>query len=142
MASAVLFYPFVEALAEERHNLASDVIKCALTNTAPDRTWATYSQILGEVANGNGYTTGGNTCTNVSSSQTGGVYTCVVADPATWTGSGAGFGPFRYLIWYNDSAPSKELICYADHGSAVTRLSGQTYTADIVSELVKIQVSA
>ena len=37
MASFVKFYSFVEAFAEKAHNLGSDTIKVALTNSAPSQ---------------------------------------------------------------------------------------------------------
>jgi len=73
-----------------------------LSNTAP--TPATDDQLadITQIANGNGYTTGGATVTTSSSAQTSGVYKLVLAD-VVFTASGA-MGPFRYAILYNDTA--------------------------------------
>ena len=77
-AAFVKFYSFTEAVAEKVHNLGSDALKVMLTNTLPAATTATkYSDISGtELANGNGYTTGGATVgAATSSAQTLGMRT-------------------------------------------------------------------
>lgn len=128
MASFVKFNTFVEALAEKTHNLGSDTLKVVLTNTGP--TAATDDQLadITQVANGNGYTTGGTTATTSSSAQTSGTYKLVLAD-VLFTASG-GLGPFRYAVLYNDTATGDELIGYWDYGSSVTLASGDTFTVD------------
>lgn len=127
MASYVKFQPFVEALAEKVHNLGADTLKVALTNTAPNASDATLSQIT-QIANGNGYTTGGTQATISSSAQTSGTYKLVLND-VVFTASGS-LGPFRYAVLYNDTASNDELIGYWDYGSSVTLASGDTFTVD------------
>ena len=124
MASYTKFQPFVEALAEKVHNLGSDTLTVALTNTAPNATDATLSQIS-EIS----YTNcSARTITITSSVQTSGTYKLVLTD-LVLTASGT-VGPFRYVVIYNDTATNNELIAYFDHGSAVTLSSGDTYTLD------------
>ena len=124
MASYTKFQPFVEALAEKVHNLGSDTLTVALTNTAPNATDATLSQIS-EIS----YTNcSARTITITSSVQTSGTYKLVLTD-LVLTASGT-VGPFRYVVIYNDTATNNELIAYFDHGSAVTVSSGDTYTLD------------
>ena len=91
MASYNKFTPAIENLFENI-NAGSDawVIKLA---TAVDQTAGTIT----EVANGNGYTTGGNSAATVSSTQTGGTFKLVLSSPTAWTASGAGFS-FRYAV--------------------------------------------
>lgn len=127
MATYVKFNSFVEALAEKVHNLGSDTLKVALTNTAPNATDTQLSQIT-QIANGNGYTTGGTATTISSSSQTSGTYKLVITD-VVFTASGS-MGPFRYAVLYNDTATNDELIAYWDYGSSVTLASGETFTVD------------
>ncbi len=129
MASFVKFNTFVEALAEGAHDLGSDTLKVALTNTAP--TAATDDQLadITQVSNGNGYTTGGTAATTSSSSQTSGTYKLVLAD-VTFTASGGSVGPFRYVVLYNDTAAGDELIGYWDYGASVTLADTETFTAD------------
>lgn len=127
MAAYNKFNSFVEALAEKKHNLGSDVLKVVLTNSAPAAANTQLSDIT-QIANGNGYTTGGATVTVSASSQTSGTYKLVgsLASP-TWTASGS-MGPFRYAVLYNDTATNDELIGYWDYGSAITLASGDTFT--------------
>lgn len=41
---------------------------------------------------------------------------------ATWTGTSqtGNFGPFRYIVIYNDSATNKNVITWIDYGSELT----------------------
>ena len=128
MASFNKFNSFVEALAEKVHNLGSDTLKVYLSNTAPVAT-NTVKADIAEISAGNGYTTGGNTATVTSSSQTSGTYKLVLADPATWTATGS-VGPFRYAILYNDTATNDELIGWWDYGSSITLANGETFKVD------------
>lgn len=124
MASFVKFQPFIEALAEKVHNLGSDQLTVALTNTAPNATDATLSQIT-EIS----YTNlSSRNITTTSSSQTSGTYKLVLAD-LVLTASGA-VGPFRYVVIYNDTSASDNLIAYFDNGSSLSLTSGETFTLD------------
>jgi flagellar capping protein FliD len=127
MASFQKFNSFVEAVAEKVHNLGSDVLKVALTNSAPVAANTVLADIT-QIANGNGYTTGGTQATQSSSVQTAGTYKLVLAD-VTFTSSGT-LGPFRYACLYNSTATNGELIGWWDYGSAVTLANGETFTVD------------
>lgn len=128
MAAFNKFDPFVEAVAEKVHNLATDTLKVMLTNVAPTAANGIKTDIT-EIAAGGGYTTGGNTATQTSSSQTGGVYKLVLADPATWTSTGS-FAAFRYAVLYNSTAASGNLIGWWDYGSTVTLGNNDSFTVD------------
>lgn len=127
MAAFNKFQPFVEALAEKAHNLGADTLKVALTNTAPNAADDHLADIT-QIANGNGYTTGGATATTSSSAQSGGTYKLVVAD-VVFTASGS-MGPFRYAVLYNDTAANDELIGWWDYGSSITLGASDTFTVD------------
>lgn len=127
MATLNKFNSFVEALAEKVHNLQSDTLKIALTNTAPVATNTQLSNIT-QIANGNGYTTGGNQAVVTSSSQTSGTYKLVL-DDVVFTATGS-MGPFRYAVLYNDTATNDELIAWADYGSSITLATGESFTVD------------
>ena len=103
----------------------SDSLKAALftaSYTPAQDTDELYSSLTNEVANGNGYVTGGNAMANPTVSYTAGTNTAKfdADDPATWTASGSGFS-FRYVVLYD--ATTSVLIGYVDYGSTVT-LSG------------------
>lgn len=127
MATFSKFNSFVEAVAEKIHNLGSDTLKIALTNSAPVATNTVLANIT-QVANGNGYTTGGTAATTSSSAQTSGTYKLVLAD-VVFTATGA-VGPFRYAVLYNDTATNDELIGWWDYGSSVTLANTDTFTVD------------
>lgn len=130
MATYNKFQAFVEALAEKVHNLGSDTLKVYLSNATPDAATDAVKADLAEISAGNGYTAGGNTATQTSSSQTGGTYKLVLADPATWTATGGSIGPFRYAVLYNDTTASKNLIAWWDYGTSITLSAGDTFAVD------------
>lgn len=125
MATYTKFQPFVEALAEKAHNLGSDTLTVALTNTAPNATDATLSQIT-QISYAN---CSARALTTSSSAQSSGTYKLVIAD-LVLTASGGSVGPFRYVVIYNDTATSDELIAYYDYGSSITLNAGETLTLD------------
>lgn len=123
------FNQFVQDEANGKHNLGSDTLKVMLTNTAPVATNQVYGDISSnELANGNGYTTGGTAATTTSSTQTSGTYKLVL-QPVVFTASGS-MGPFRYAVLYNStpSSPLKPLILWWDYGSSVTLAAAETFT--------------
>ena len=126
MASFVFFSPFKEAICEKLHNLGSDTLKWALTNTAPNVVDDHFADIT-EIAAGNGYTAGGATVTVSSSAQSGGTYTLAL-NACTFTAAGGSFAAFRYIVLYNDTATNNELIGYLDYGTSYTLTDGNTFT--------------
>lgn len=124
MATYTKFNSFTEALAEKVHNLGSDTLKVALTNSAPSASDTQLSNIT-EIS----YTNcSSRTLTVSSSAQTSGTYKLVVSD-LVLTASGT-VGPFRYIVIYNDTATNKELIGYYDYGSSLTLANTDTLTLD------------
>ena len=130
MASFNKFNAFVADLANGVHNFSSSTFKVMLTNTAPAATNAVKTDIT-EIAAGAGYTAGGATLTFVSSSQTSGTYKYIAsaANP-TWTSSGS-FANFRYVVIYDSTAASGNLVGWWDFGSTVTLASGNTFTVQL-----------
>jgi hypothetical protein len=124
MATFVKFNSFVEALAEKTHNLGSDTLKVALTNSAP----SAANTVLTDITEVSYTNLSARTITVSASSQTSGTYKLVCTD-LVLTASGA-VGPFRYIVIYNDTAASDELIAYFDYGSAVTLANTDTFTID------------
>ncbi len=125
MATYTKFSSFVEALAEKTHNLGSDTLKVALTNSAPSASNTVLANIT-EVS----YTyLSSRSLTISSSAQTSGTYKLVIAD-LTLTSTGGSTGPFRYVVIYNDTATNDELIAYYDYGSALTLNDGDSFVID------------
>lgn len=131
MASYNKIQQFVQDLANKKHDLSADTFKVMLSNTATVATNAVYADVSGaELANGNGYTTGGTGATITSSTQTTGTEKWILVD-VVFTASGA-LGPFRYVTLYNatQTSPLKPLIAWWDYGSSLNLVSGDTFTVD------------
>lgn len=130
MATYNKFQPFVEHMAEKVHNLGSDTLKVALSNTALTASWDILGSVT-QIANGNGYTTGGTAASITSSAQTSGTYKLVLAD-VVFTASGGSVGPLRYAVLYNDTptSPADPLISNWDYGSSITLAVGESFTTD------------
>lgn len=101
-----------------------------MTNTAPVATNAVKADLT-EISAGSGYTAGGASVTLTSSSQSSGTYKYIAsaANP-TWTASGA-MATFRYVVLYNSTAASGNLVGWWDNGSGVSLTSGQTFTVSL-----------
>lgn len=142
MATFNKFNSFVEAVAEKTHNLGSDTLKIALSNTAPSASDTGFlpGSSHPPPANTNGYTAGGSALTVTSSAQTSGTYK-LVANDLTFTASGGTLGPFRYVILYNDTAASDELIGYWDYGSSITLADTETFTVDFSATNGVLQIA-
>jgi len=130
---------FVEHVCEKVHNLGSDQLMVALSNTAPG------SETTPPTGDGNGilgnvteiaytYLSGNPTSRQIStnaSSQTGGTYSLSLTD-MTLTASGGAIAQFRYIYIYNDAptSPADPLIGYYDYGSGLDLASGESLTID------------
>ena len=135
MASFNKLNGFVEMLAEKVHDLGTDQLVVALSNTAPGSestppTGSTANCVLANVTEIDYTNLSSRNLTTSSSSQTTGTYKLVIAD-ITLTASGA-VGPFRYVYLYNSSATAytDPLIGYYDYGSSISLANGETFTID------------
>jgi hypothetical protein len=125
-ASYVKYTAAIEPLLEGI-NAGTDTwnIALALTVNVADTTFTAGTT---DLATAGGYTAGGNTASITSAAQTAGTYKLVLASPAVWTGSGAGF-TFRYAILWD--ATTNTPVAYWDYGSSVTVASGDTITVTL-----------
>jgi len=130
------FDSFVEAVAEKVHNLGSDQLTIALTNTAP----VAGNSLLANITEITYTNLSTRNLTTTASSQTSGLYKLVVSD-ITLTSTGGSTGPFRYVVVYNSTAAGGPLIGFFDYGSSITLLSGESLTVDFdqVNGLLTIQ---
>jgi hypothetical protein len=118
----------VEHLAEKVHNLGSDALTIALTNSAPNVSTNTVIADITQIS----YTNCSARVPTISSSaQTTGTYKLTLAD-LTLTASGGTVGPFRYVVLYNDTptSPADPLISYYDYGSSITLNDTETFLVD------------
>lgn len=125
MATYNKFNSFVEVLAEKGHNLGSDTLKVALTNSAP----AASNTVLADITEVSYTNLSSRTLVQSSSAQSSGTYKLVIND-LVLTSSGGTTGPFRYVVIYNDTATNDELIAWYDYGSSITLGDGETLTLD------------
>lgn len=135
MATFNKFNSFTEALAEKVHNLGSDTLKVALTNTAPVAT----NTVLANITEIDYTNLSSRTITTTSSSQTSGTYKLVLQD-LVLTASGT-VPEFRYVVLYNDTATNDELIAWWDRGSAVNLINTDTFTLDFDASNGVLQIA-
>jgi hypothetical protein len=119
------FNPFVEAVAEKVHNLGSDQLTLALTNTLP----TSANSVLADITQITYTNLSTRNLTTTASSQTGGLYKLVVSD-ITLTSTGGSTGPFRYVVVYNSTAAGGPLIGWYDYGTSLTLNSGESLAVD------------
>lgn len=121
-ASYNKFTPAIENLFETI-NSGSDawVIKLG---TAVNQAAGTFT----EVTSGTGYTTGGNSTTVSSATQTSGTYKLVLTSPAVWTATGAGFS-FQYAILTDSTTGTN--VAYWDYGSSQAVAASETVTVTL-----------
>ncbi len=122
------FNCFVADIANKVHNLGSDTLTVALTDVAPVATNTVLANIT-EIAYTNitnGTTTGRN-ITVTASTQSSGTYK-LVANQLTLTASGT-VPQFRYVVLYNNTAASDNLIAWYDYGSEVNMVVNDTFIA-------------
>jgi hypothetical protein len=125
------FNSFQSELLKGSHRLAAagDVIKAMLTNTTPVATNAIKTDIT-EISAANGYPAGGTDIQNDVT--TAGAVGQLTGVDVTWTAAGGSFGPFRWVVLYNDTqtTPAKPLIGWYDYGSAISVNDTESFTLD------------
>lgn len=135
MAAFNKFNITVQDFAKGIHILSTTtVIKVMLSNTIPTSSMTTSTDIT-QIANGNGYLTGGSSVAIASSIQTSGTYKLLQNAALTFTATGA-VGPFQYAILYNSTAITSSTISgstaplmgWYDYGSPVTLANTETFT--------------
>jgi hypothetical protein len=82
-------------------NIRMALVSSAYTPNSTATGHALWSAVsANEIANGNGYTTGGATLTGAVAATVGNDGTKFSTGNAAWTGTGAGFPAFRYAVMY------------------------------------------
>ncbi len=123
-----------EQIGKAVHNFASHTFKVALTNSAPSASNTILADIT-QISTGGGYTAGaggGYTLSGVSYTESSGTATLTHTDLVI-TATGASVGPFRYLVYYHDTAtsPADALVGWLDYGSSLTLADTETLTIDV-----------
>lgn len=136
---------FVEHLAEKVHNLGSDSLMLALSNTAPGSestppTGTTAACILANVTQVSYTNLSSRAVTITSSAQTAGTYS-LAGNDVVLSAAGGAVATFRYVYLYNDTptAPADPLIGYWDYGSGgVTLADGESLTVDFTGAILTL----
>lgn len=131
MAAYQKFNQFIADVMNKQHDFSSDTFKLALTNTAPSVANTGIGDIT-QVANGNGYVTGGKEIVISDASQTAGTFSAVPNADVVFTATGT-VPPFRYVVLYNET--SGRLVSFYDRGAEVNMLDTETFTVDVGATL-------
>ena len=128
MAAYNKFQDFVEALCRGEHQLhaAGHALYCYLTNNAPDAALDADKADLAGITEEHGYAAAD---AQNDLSEAGGTATLTCQD-IVWTAVGGSFGPFRYVVLYNETHANDALIAWWDYGSSITVLTGESFTVD------------
>lgn len=142
MATFTKIQGFVEHTAEGAHNLGSDQIVVALSNTDPTTDGvqaSTAAAVLATVTEITYTNCSSRNVTTSSSAQSLGTYTLALTD-LTLTASGGNVGPFRYVYVYNDTqtSPADPLIGVWDYGSSITLADTETLDIDFAASTLTI----
>lgn len=128
MPATVSVYNHTAKLFADGSNAAADTYKLMLctsaTFTASDTTLAGITKT--EVANGNGYTTGGAALTNVAVTTVTTNDAKFDADDVTWTASGAALSAAKAIL-YNDTDANDPPIAMIDFGGTETAGDGTDF---------------
>lgn len=124
---------FLELLGDGTLDMDTHTFKIALMTSgfvfdATDTIWTDVSG--SELANGNGYTTGGLALTSVTWSQTSGTVTFDFADP-TWTASGAGLSGITDAVIYDDTASGDPLMFALDLGGSFSAIAASQFVIQL-----------
>jgi len=138
MATFHAFEQFSEDFGAKVHDLqaAGDTLKLYLTNNAPNASTHAVKGDLAGITEENGYAPAD---VQNDYSQSGGTGT-LTGTTVTWTATAGGFGPFRYVVMYNDSSasPADPLICYWDYGSSISIAEDEEFVATIGASLFTV----
>ena len=111
----------------EGMNAGTDAWYVALASTV-NAADTTFTSGTTDLATGGGYTAGGKPVSTTSAAQTAGTYKLVLASPAAWTATGAGF-TFRYAILWDSTTSTP--VAYWDYGSSQAVAAGETVTVTL-----------
>jgi len=136
MAALNLFNVAVLDLAKAVHQFhaAGHTFKVYLSDATPSASADALKADLAEITAAFGYPAGGTDVQN-DATQTAGVLS-VSGVTVVFTAAGGSFGPFRYVVLYNDTAASDPLFCWWDLGTEVIVADTGTFTIIFAGNVV------
>jgi hypothetical protein len=144
--SAKAYGNFVVKVLNKEVDWDTDTIKMMLCTSSysPNQDTHIYkSSVTNEVANGNGYTTGGATLTNKSITYDGATNVIKLdADDVTWANATI---TARYAVMYDDTPATdaeKPLICYIDFGADMSSINSNFTVAFDEAGIITFTVPA
>ena len=132
------FEGFVGYLGLAAINLNTDQLEIYYSNAVPSASADDVKTNLAEITNENGYAAPEDT-TNLYS-EAGGTGTLSGTDFTT-TASGGSFGPFQYVVMFDQTVSSPvvdPLVSWWDYGSALTINDGESFTVDFGASIATI----
>ena len=114
-------------------------MKVYLSNATPSASLDSIKADLAEITAQNGYPAGGDDIQN-DFTESGGTGTLTGVD-VVFTASGGPFGPFEFVVLYNDTptSPADPLIGWWVYpGGAISCLNGETFTVDFGASVLTL----
>lgn len=124
MAILSKFNTFVADISNKVHNLSSDQLTIALSDSLPTAS----NTVLANITQISYTNLGARNVTTTSSTQASGTYKLILAD-LTVTASGT-VAQFRYVVLYNSTASGGPLIGWYDYGAEVNMVNGDSLILD------------
>lgn len=131
---------FALELFKGEHDLENDTLKAILMTTGftfDPENHADYGDVsASEIANGNGYVTGGQALTSVAVSLSDGVVTIDCDDPL-WTAAGGAIADCVAMIVYNDTHANDTIVCCLEYGVTYGTPVGTNHVVDCSNGLIE-----
>ncbi len=114
-------------------DLANDQFTIYLSNETPIVATDSPKTDIANISEVNGYTETNLTTTWAETAGGSGIFRLANDADVAWTASGGSFGPFQYVVVYNNTitTPLDLLVGYWDVGAATTITVGNTFTVDL-----------
>lgn len=130
MAAFNKFEDFINQLGQGTHLLhaAGHELDVYLSNATPSASLDNIKTDLAEITTGNGYS--GPVDTQQDYTETAGTGSCTAGVDITWTASGGAINQFQYVVLFNQTAASDNLIGWWPLAAAVDLADGESFTID------------
>ncbi len=114
-------------------DFTNDQFTIYLSNEAPIVATDSPKTDIANISEANGYTETNLTTTWAETSGGSGIFRLANDADVSWTASGGSFGPFQYVVIYNNTitTPLDLLVGFWDVGSATTITNGNTFSVDL-----------